>query len=127
MYGLITKKLKERKDPIEVAIVGSGWLGGGLARELHRIDGINPKVLIDKISDKAVRTYLELGINKNDIAVVKDSKELKSIKDSGMYIVFSNVDLISELRNVDVVYEATGDILDGAKAAIISIEKTYPL
>jgi len=126
MYGLIMTKLKERKEPVNVAIVGSGWFGGGLARELYRIDGMNPKVLIDKTPDKAVATYLELGINKSDIAVVRNSKELMPVRDTAKYIVFSDIDLIKELKDIDAVYEATGDILGGAQAALISIEKGIP-
>lgn len=126
MYGLIIKKLKQRKKPINVAIVGSGWFGGGLARELYRIDGVNPKVLIDKDPDKAVATYLELGINKDEIAIIRSSKELMSVRNPSKYIVFSEIGLIKELKNIDVVYEATGDILGGAKAALISIDKGIP-
>jgi len=126
MYGLIKEKLKERKNPINVAIVGSGWFGGGLARELYRIKGTNPKVLIDKIPDKAIAIYLELGIKKADIAVVNNSQELRRIGDSGKYIVFSNIDLIRELKGIEVIYEATGDIFVGTQVALSSIEMGIP-
>lgn len=126
MYGLIMEKLKARKNPINVAIVGSGWFGGGLARELYRIEGTNPKVLVDKVPDRAVATYLELGISKDDIAVVSDYDELRCIRDSAKYIVCSEIGLIKELKNIDVIYEATGNILGGAQAALISIEKGLP-
>jgi predicted homoserine dehydrogenase-like protein len=64
MYQMITDRLRAAKKPINVAIVGTGWHGGGLARELHRIPGVNPKLLIDKSLDKAVAAYSEVGINR---------------------------------------------------------------
>lgn len=122
MHKLITQKLKEREKPINVAIVGCGWYGSGVARELHRIPGMVPKVLVNRTIDKAVGAYLEMGVNKNDIAIVHNSKELNLAQGSAKYIVFSDFELIKELKDIDVVFEATGNILAGAQAAMNSIE-----
>ncbi|MBW2983758.1 hypothetical protein KY361_01440 [Candidatus Woesearchaeota archaeon] len=122
MYKLITQKLKEREKPINVAIVGCGWYGSGVAKELHRIPGMLPKVLINRTIEKAVAAFLEMGINKNDIAVVHNSKELSLAQNSAKYIAFSDFELIKELKGIDVIFEATGNILAGAKAALDSIE-----
>ncbi|MBN1354196.1 MAG: hypothetical protein JW994_05980 [Candidatus Omnitrophica bacterium] len=127
MYELITKALKERKNnPVKVAIVGSGWFGGGLARELYRIDGTSPVVLMDKLPERCVNTYLEMGIKKGDIAVVKNPAELKRAEKEAKYIVFSQVDLLNELKDIDIIFEATGDVPVGVKAALASIEKKIP-
>lgn len=123
MYGLISQKLKERKKSINLAIIGAGWFGGGLARELFRIKGIDPRVLIDKDPDKAVQVYLESGINTSDISLVKSRQELAKAYDSKKYIVLPSVDYIEELQNIDVIYDASGDIIDGARAALSAIEK----
>ena len=122
MYKLITQKLKEREKPINVAIVGCGWFGSRLAREVYRIPGTNPKVLIDKNIDKAVAIYLEMGVNRSDIAIVKNSEELERVQSSAKYIVFSNLALIKKLNDIDVVYEATGNIMAGAQATLSSFE-----
>jgi len=120
MYGLIIQKLKEK--PINVAVVGCGWYGSGVVRGLHRLPSIHPKILIDKIIDRAIATYLEIGIKKDDIAIVQKSEELNKVQDSAKYIIFSDINLIKELKNIDVVFEATGNILAGAQAALNSIE-----
>ena len=127
MYGLIARKLKENTKPINIAIVGSGWFGGGLARELYRTEGVNPSVLIDKEPDKCITAFLESGINKQDIVFAKNSQELASAQEAKKYIVLSSVDYIEELKNIDIVYDATGDIPDGAKGALSSIEKGFHL
>ena len=127
MYGLIKERLNALKKPINVAIVGCGWFGGGLARELYRIKGVNPRALIDKFPEKCVKAYLESGVKKGDIALVKDLRELKQAENKGKYIVFSDLGLLKDLKNIDVICEATGDIISGAETALISIEKRIPL
>jgi len=126
MYGLIKEKLRARKRPIEVVISGSGWFGSGLARELFRIGGINPAVLVDRFPEKCVSVYLEMGIKKSDIALVTSSRELRKAQEDRKYIVFSDINLIGDLKDIDVIFEATGDIEAGVKTAIISIDKRIP-
>lgn len=126
MHGLIAQKLKERKRPVNVAVIGAGWMGSGVARELYRIDGVHPKVLIDKFPEKALSTYLDLGIAKSDIQVIQDAAGSKRLRDSAQYIISSDLKVLQGLKDIDVIYEATGDIPGGVEAALISIEKGIP-
>ena len=119
----ISQKLRARKKPIHVAIIGSGWFGSGLAKQLYKTPGIIPKVLIDRNLDKAAATYLELGLKKENIIRIHNPGKLNLAQDPKKFIVCTDLDLIKELENIDVVYEATGDVLGGAQAAINSIEK----
>jgi predicted homoserine dehydrogenase-like protein len=123
MNNLIAKKLKERSAPIRVAVVGCGWFGSGMVRELCRITGMVPKVLIDKSLKKTLSTYKNVGVKKEDITEVTTPQELKNAQNNAKYIVFSDLELIKELKDIDVIYESTGDVLGGTKAALYSIEK----
>jgi len=125
MYNLLKRELEKRQEPIRVCIVGCGWFGSGLIRELFRTPGLEPRVIITKTIDKAVSLYNNLGIDKQDIVVVNNPSDLTLISHN-KYIVSPNLDLIKYLGDIDVVYEATGDILAGAQSAMNSFEISKP-
>jgi predicted homoserine dehydrogenase-like protein len=122
MTKKIARELEARGKPINVAIAGAGWFGSGLAKELFRIPGMEPRALIDRNIDRAVEAYLRIGVDGRDIAVVNEVREMGLAQDAGKYLVFSSFDFIKELRNADLVYEATGDLLGGAQAAVCAFE-----
>ena len=121
MYNILKQKLEKREKPISVCVVGCGWFGNRVVNELFRIHNLIPKVIIDRSTLKAINTYLENGINNQDIIEIENSSEIYLIENSGKYIVSSNINLIKSLKGIDVVYEATGNLLAGAQAAVNSI------
>lgn len=123
MYGIIKKKLTERKKPVNVCIVGCGWFGGGLIRELLRIKKISPRVIISKSSQKSAAFLSSLGVSEKDILFAENLEEFKKASSLPGCIISTNIDIISGFNDIDVVFEATGDPLAGAKAALNSINK----
>ncbi|KKL10855.1 hypothetical protein LCGC14_2551640, partial [marine sediment metagenome] len=121
MNRFILKKLMERKKPINVAIVGCGWWGYRVVKELNRLPNIVPKVLVDKDIKKCITAYSNIGIKKKEITIVENLEELKNVPYS-QYIAFSNLSLIKNLKNIDVIHEATGDVNAGVQVALNSAE-----
>jgi predicted homoserine dehydrogenase-like protein len=113
--------LKEREKsgrPINVAVMGAGWFGGGLVHELNRWPGIEPRLLFSRDTKKAVDAYLQAGISKDKITVVDSASALAQAILKNQYIVSKNIDLISDLQGIDIFFDATGNLLAGARAAI---------
>lgn len=104
----VTHELLERErlnDPIRVAVIGAGWFGSGLIRELIRWPGMKPSLIVTRTPRRAEQALKEAGFSGNGI-VITDS-----------------LDKVRSLRDIDLVYEATGEILAGARAALRAIEE----
>lgn len=124
---LIKEALIKRGKPINVAVIGCGWWGCGVAKYLYRMNGMHPKVLLDIEIDKCFQTYLDLGVKRDDIFHVQSFEDLDAVK-SQQYVVMSNIDFLNELPKfgVDVVHESIGEVLAGAKVALATIEHGLP-
>ena len=121
-WSLLKQREKENR-PICVAIVGAGWFGGGVIQELFRWPGVEPKVIFARNSERAVEKLVSLGVAKNRIAVVRSSEEFFSESKKDRYVVCENTNLIKELKNIDLVFDATGSVLLGAQLAVSVIEQ----
>jgi predicted homoserine dehydrogenase-like protein len=122
VYELLVEKLHGRSTPVRVAIVGCGWLGSRFLRELARIPNLEPAVVVTRTPARAVAAFERLGVEPADVAVVSDGAGLEAAQASGRAIVCGDLRIVSEVRGVDVVFEATGDVLAGAEAVRRAIE-----
>ncbi|NQU73866.1 MAG: hypothetical protein HQ547_04045, partial [Candidatus Omnitrophica bacterium] len=96
---------------INVAIIGSGWFGSGLIRELYHWPGINPKLVITRSLKRAAESLSHVGIDAKDIITVKTTKEYKaSLAKRNTYLISDNLELAKELKGIDAVFEATGAV-----------------
>jgi len=123
---LLHKELEAREKayrPINVAILGAGWYGSGMVQELCLWKGMRPKVLFARRPEQGVDAYLKAGIAKDKVAVVHNGAELKKILKTDRYAVVDYPEFIYDLEGVEVVFDATGNILFGAKAALATIAK----
>ncbi|KKT90131.1 MAG: Oxidoreductase domain protein [Candidatus Jorgensenbacteria bacterium GW2011_GWA2_45_13] len=123
-HDLIQKKLIERhKDsrPIRVAVLGAGWFSSGLIEEMFRWPGMTPKIIFSRDPNKAVNILRSLGVNPGDIALISSSENLRNTSLANRFWVSSRFELLDELKSIDVVFDGTGDLLTGARAAIASI------
>lgn len=119
----ILTKREKNKQPINVAIIGAGWFGSGVIRELCHWPGIEPKLIVTRTVRKAVDSLLHAGIGPSNIEEVATDKEYKVANSKGKYIVSSNSKLLKELKGIDAVFEATGDVEIGAQCAVDTIEQ----
>ncbi|HNR68560.1 MAG TPA: hypothetical protein PKN04_11400 [bacterium] len=120
MYNLIISELKRRQEPINVCIVGCGWVGRGVVRQLLSSKHFSIKAIITKTIEKAICAYHENGIKDEAISVTEDYSKINK------YIVSTNIELIKEMKGIDVVYECTGNVLAGATAALSSFAAGLP-
>jgi len=122
MHRMIISELKKRKEPIRVAIVGCGWDGSGVARELARLPGFHLAALVDKDVARIGKLCDDIGDAPGRSVLVHDSAELKAAQRAGKRAVFSELALIGELRDVDVVFEAIGEVGPGVETARYALE-----
>ena len=118
MYGLLKKKLEERKKPVSVAVVGCGWFGAGVVRELFRIRGMRVSAIISRTPARAAAVYAECGVPEKEVLAAGDSGPVPTKK----RILSSDIEIIRQPKGIDVVFEATGSVLAGAQAALAAVE-----
>jgi len=113
---------RQMDRPVEVAVIGAGWFGGGLIMELVRRGDMIPRVVISRRGSRAVNALLLAGIPKSKISMVDSAKTYKRACLQGHYIVSEDLELIHDLEDIDCVFEATGDTLAGAQSFMAAIK-----
>lgn len=116
-------KRERNKQPINVAIVGSGWFGSGVIRELYHWPCLRPRLIITRTKERALQSLRHVGVKASEIAQVSSVKEYHQANKSNKFIISENLGLIRDLKNIDVVFEATGDVEIGAQCAVDTIEQ----
>lgn len=113
MHQLLLHAYEQRQDPIRIAIVGTGWLGSGLARELVRMPKVQPVLLIDKEIELARTTYREMGVPDDQVGAPGSGKP---------YAVSTDLDVIKAVGPLEIVFEATGHMVAGAHVGTTAID-----
>lgn len=108
--------------PVRVAVVGTGYFGAGLIRRLAAIPGMQPVVAANRTLSRAIDALLAAGFARATIRVCDDPHTAQAALDKGQVVATTILDLAAHLAGVDVVMEATGDVLLGATLALDAIE-----
>ena len=94
MNKIVLQKLEKRENPVNIAIIGCGWWGSRVAKELSRLPNIEPKVLVDKDIKKCLLTYSNIGIKKEKITIVENVEDLMNANPTPC-LAFSNLSLVN--------------------------------
>jgi predicted homoserine dehydrogenase-like protein len=126
----LIKKLKEREsnnNPIRIGIIGCGQMGSGLAHTINNIRGMQVNAIAEIKPELAIRTFLDMKIDKHDIIITDNIGEANDAIRKGKVIVTSDALLLTDIEQVEANVEATGITDLGAKVALTSIEKRKPV
>jgi predicted homoserine dehydrogenase-like protein len=104
-------------QPVRVAVVGTGFFGAGLVRRLGRIRGLVPAVAANRTLERAVAALVASGVPPTEICVTDKPGVAQSAIEAGVPVATSALDLPGYLPGIDVVMEATGDVLVGTRVA----------
>src|SRR5215207_3133821 len=123
MSILIDLERRERRgERVRVAVVGTGFFGGGLVRRIARIPGLVTAVAANRTLERAVAALAAAGVDRAAIRVCDDPQSAQAAIDAGCSVATSVLDLPSHVPGVDVVMEATGDVLVGTSIALAAIQ-----
>jgi predicted homoserine dehydrogenase-like protein len=107
---------------IGVGVVGTGYFGAGLLRRISLLEGLEPRVAANRTLERAQAAYQRAGVARDRIVATNDVAEAQAAIDTGRYVATTNLLLPCALRGIDVIAEATGDLLVGASVALAAIE-----
>jgi predicted homoserine dehydrogenase-like protein len=121
---IVDAELRKRERngcPIRVGLIGAGYLGRGIARQLLRpAVGMRLVAISNRTIAKAEEVIREVGVE--DFSRVSSVSETETAIARGHCAVAEDPALVCAAENVDVVLDATSDTEYGAGVALRAIE-----
>ena len=108
--------------PLNVAVIGSGFLGGGLIHQVSRIKGMCPALVSNRTPERAVAALRATGVDLSRIARCDDPDAANRALARGCLVVTTEPTLAASVPLVDVVMAATGTLHIGTLVALACIE-----
>jgi predicted homoserine dehydrogenase-like protein len=106
---------------IGVAVVGAGYFGSGLLGRLVLLNDFEPRVVASRTVERAVAAFVRAGIPVHKIVPTEDVRQGQAALEAGHYVVTADTRLPTQLAGIDVIAEATGDLLVGTEVAHAAI------
>jgi predicted homoserine dehydrogenase-like protein len=121
---IIDRALEQRRrdgHPVRVAMVGAGFMGRGIARQIIRsVPGMQLVAIANRHLDGARRAYREAVVH--DVAVVETLSELERAMVDGRAAVTEDPLLLSCAPGIEALIEVTGTIEYAAEVVLLAIE-----
>ncbi len=115
------RKLEETNKPIKAGIIGAGFFGVSVMRQVAKIPGIDISMVADIEKERAIQGYVSAGHKPNEIAEVKDVDAANHFIEKRVPVITGNSQVVME-SDVDVILEATGSAEAGARHAYHAIK-----
>ena len=122
MIGL-DKDLREREkngNPVRIGLIGAGQMGVDVVATVKMMHGIDVVVTADIDICRAREAY-EIGRVCGEVVVAETAEEADSAVVAGKRVCTSDYRVITDMKNIDVMLEATGIPEIGARAALSSV------
>jgi predicted homoserine dehydrogenase-like protein len=108
-------------DPIRVGLVGAGFMGRSITRQIsERVPGMEVVAIANRTLSRAADAYRLAG--RENVTAVESPAELNVTIQNGRPAVTDDPDLITESEAVEAVIEATGTVEFAAGVALSAIE-----
>ncbi|PZD72969.1 hypothetical protein C1752_02753 [Acaryochloris thomasi RCC1774] len=114
------KARAEAKNPVRVGMIGSGFMGRGIANQIiNSVPGMDLVAVFSRQSESAKRAYLEAGIDA--IETVTTVTDLEDAIANHKSAVTEDPFLLCKADNIDVLIEVTGTIEFGTHVVVEAI------
>lgn len=114
-------KRQEQGNPVQVAIVGAGYMGRGIALQiLMATPGMELVAVSNRTLSEARRAYQQAGVE--SVKTVETVAQLEKAIARGKYAITEDADLVCRAENVEAVVEVTGTIEFAARVVLKAIE-----
>ena len=100
-----------------IAIVGAGYVATGVVHAIAQSPGMQPSLVVNRNTTRAIAALTQLGVSENDIVVSDSKDELIAAVRSGTPAVTTHASVLAELP-IDVVVEATGALDYGTETIL---------
>jgi len=111
------RRLLARKQPIRVGLVGCGQMGSGMVHVTRKMPGMETTAIADIDPARAVAELKRLNIPATEIVTTNLRAQAEDALRCGKYLVTEDALLLTQLENLDILVEATGNTNIGAEVA----------
>lgn len=121
MIGL-NKELRERHaagNPVRIGLIGAGQMGTDVVAEVSMMLGVEVVVTADVDLDRARKAY-EIGQVKAEVVVAQTAEEADAAVRAGKVVAAADYHVVTQMKTVQVMLEATGVPEIGTRAALQS-------
>ena len=115
------KKRAAEGRPIQVGIVGAGYMGRGMALTIERaIPGMRVAAIYNRTPEKARFALEQCGVA--EISEAHTVSDIESAVADDRYVFTGDESLIPNAENIDAIVEATGEVEFGAHVVMNAIQ-----
>ncbi|MDP2647693.1 MAG: Gfo/Idh/MocA family oxidoreductase [Candidatus Yanofskybacteria bacterium] len=115
------KKLADENKPIRVGLVGSGFMGKAVGRQIIRHSpGIRLVGVANRHLEKISQLYKEAGVT--EYKIVNSAKDLEEAISVGVYTGMEDAMLLCRSNQIDLIFEVTGNVEFSARVAMEAIK-----
>ncbi|GAB4134522.1 MAG: NAD(P)-dependent oxidoreductase [Cyanobacteria bacterium J069] len=115
------KARAEAGNPVRVGMIGSGFMGWGIANQMiNSVPGMDLVAVFSRDLENAKRAYDESGVE--NVCVVNTVEQLEGAIASGQYAITDDASLLCKAQGIDALIEVTGTIEFAAGAVLEAIQ-----
>ncbi|MEN8240507.1 MAG: SAF domain-containing protein [Chloroflexota bacterium] len=114
---------EKKNGLIKVGLVGAGQMGAGLMSQMEKMDGMAVVAVADVLPGRAKEAYGEAGVDSDLVHEVDDLAKAAELITDGQRVVSTSGDFMAQIKNLDVVVEATGIPEIGAQICYSAIQR----
>lgn len=115
---------KRQKDgnPIRVGLVGAGYMGKGMTRQMiESMVGMDVVAIANRTVDRASEVFEACGVG-DSVVQASSQAEVDRALEKGQRVVVSDPVLLCRTKSIEAILEATGEVEYGARTAVAAIE-----
>ena len=121
MIGL-NYELEERAisgNPVKIGLIGTGQMGTDVVAETKMMKGIRVVATADIDVNRAIAAY-QIAKIEDEVVLAETPEQADAAVEAGKLVAVRDYRIITDMKNVDVMLEATGNPEVGARVALRS-------
>ncbi len=120
------KALEAQGKRVRIGMIGAGQMGTDVVAEVSMMPGMDVVIAADVDLERAKNAFI-IGRTKGEVIVARTTAEADSAIEAGKYVAVDNYQILTDIKNIDVVLEATGVPEIGARAALRSVRNKHDI
>lgn len=113
-------------DPVKIGLIGAGQMGTDVVAQVKMMKGIDVVIAADTDLQRARNAYRIAGLE-GEVIELATARQADDAVAAGHRAITTDYRLVTDMRRIDVVLEATGVPEIGARAALRSARANHPL
>jgi len=120
------KALEALGKRVRIGMIGAGQMGTDVVAEVSMMLGVDVVIAADVDLERAKNAFV-IGETKGEVVVAGTAAEADAAIEAGKYVAVDDYQILTDVKHIDVVLEATGIPEIGARAALRTARNKHDL